>query len=61
MTLNEAAAQAGTTPDNLRGAIHRGTLGATNRGRDWDVSQRALDRYIRERLGKKGRAAGRRP
>jgi len=45
MTLKEAAAQLGVTPDNLRGAIARGALKARKVGRDWQVSAREVERY----------------
>jgi len=45
MTLIEAAAMLGVTPDNLRGAIARGSLKATKVGRDWHVTDREVDRY----------------
>ena len=45
MTLKEAAAQLGTTPDNLRGAIARGALAATKIGRDWFVAAEEVRRY----------------
>lgn len=48
MTLIEAAARLGTTPDNLRGAIKRGILKATKRGRDWFVDAAEVERYARE-------------
>jgi excisionase family DNA binding protein len=48
MTLIEAAALLGVTPDNLRGAIARGTLKAAKYGRDWIVSQKEVERYARE-------------
>ena len=48
MTLTEAAASLGTTPDNLRGAIHRGSLKAVKHGRDWWVEAREVERYRRE-------------
>jgi excisionase family DNA binding protein len=48
MSLLEAAAYAGVTPDALRGAIRRGRLRATKRGRDWEVRRHALDAYIVE-------------
>lgn len=46
LTLVEAAAVIGTSPDNLRGRIKGGTLRATKRGRDWFVAQAEVDRYI---------------
>lgn len=45
MTLREAAELLGVRPDTLRQAVHRGTLRATKRGRDWTVSSRELARY----------------
>lgn len=50
MTLTEAAELLGVTPDNLRGAIQRGTLRATKIGRDWHVDQWAVDLYRRQHL-----------
>lgn len=48
MTLKEAAELLGVTPDNLRGAIKRGSLKATKHGRDWWVSAKEVERYQRE-------------
>ena len=48
MTLKEAAAALGVTPDNLRGAICRGTLKAKKLGRDWIVTPREVERYRAE-------------
>jgi len=48
MTLREAGAILGVTPDNLRGAIARGTLRARKVGRDWSVSRSEVERYARE-------------
>ncbi len=45
MTLKEAAALLGVTPDNLRGAIARRSLNAKKLGRDWIVSPREVERY----------------
>jgi excisionase family DNA binding protein len=45
VTLIEAAALIGTTPDNLRGAIKRGSLKATKVGRDWHVESKEVQRY----------------
>lgn len=50
MTLIEAAGRLGTTPDNLRGAIKRGSLKATKRGRDWVVESWAVELYRRNHL-----------
>jgi len=48
MTLKEAAALLGVTPDNLRGAIARGTLKAQKLGRDWFVKPKEVERYRAE-------------
>jgi excisionase family DNA binding protein len=48
MTLKEAAALLGVTPDNLRGAIKRGALRAEKHGRDWWVTDAEVERYRRE-------------
>lgn len=48
VTLKAAAEQLGVTPDNLRGAIARGSLKAEKFGRDWFVDQREVDRYARD-------------
>jgi len=54
LSLIEAAAMLGVTPDNLRGAIKRGVLKATKHGRDWWVSVGEVERYRREnRRGKR--------
>lgn len=48
MTLKEAAEIIGTTPDNLRGAIARGSLKADKHGRDWWVDPKEVERYRKE-------------
>lgn len=49
MTLKEAAVILRTSPDNLRGAIARGSLRATKLGsRDWFVDAAEVQRYARE-------------
>ena len=55
MTLKEAAALLGVTPDNLRGAIARGSLRAKKLGRDWAVTAREVERYRSDNLGRRGR------
>ena len=45
MTLREAAAILGITPDSLRQAIARGSLKASKRGRDWWVTRKAIEEY----------------
>lgn len=54
MTLIEAAAILGTSPDNLRGAIARGSLKAEKRGRDWWVTPAEVERYGRQNRRGKG-------
>ena len=48
VTLKEAAALLGTTPDNLRGAIRRGSLSATKPARDWMVTEQEVEKYRKE-------------
>jgi excisionase family DNA binding protein len=48
VTLKEAAASLGTTPDNLRGAIARGAMKAQKMGRDWFVTPKEVERYRQE-------------
>jgi excisionase family DNA binding protein len=50
VTLKEAAELLGVTPDNLRGAIARGSLQATKVGRDWNVEPWAVEVYRRGHL-----------
>jgi excisionase family DNA binding protein len=58
MTLIEAAALLGVTPDNLRGAIARGTLKAEKHGRDWWVTPAEVERYqSQNKRGKRPRVA----
>lgn len=45
MTLKEAADSLGTTPDNLRQAIARGSLKAKKLGRDWIVTPAEVEKY----------------
>lgn len=55
MTLTEAAAQLGVTPDTLRQQIAAGKLKARKAGRDWTVTPREVERYRVESLGRVGR------
>jgi len=63
VTLREAAARLGITPDTLRAQIRRERLQATKLGRDWLVEESEVARYGRTSLGRSGRpsraAAGR--
>jgi excisionase family DNA binding protein len=45
MTLIEAAAIIGVTPDTLRQQIANGKLRASKLGRDWWVTRREVERY----------------
>jgi excisionase family DNA binding protein len=58
VTLKEAAERLAVTPDNLRGAIARGSLRAVKHGRDWWVTEAEIERYQREQLGQPGRKPG---
>lgn len=55
MTLVEAAASLGITPDSLRQAIARGSLRGRKVGNTWTVTPREIERYRAESLGKRGR------
>jgi len=55
MTLKQAAARMGVTPDTLRQQIHTGALRATKHGSIWWVTEGAVRRYEEEHLGKPGR------
>jgi excisionase family DNA binding protein len=48
MTLREAAESLGTSPDNLRGALARGTLRGIKPGRDWLLFAAEVERYRAE-------------
>ena len=48
MTLIQAAAELGLTPDTLRQQIHAGVLRAQKVGRDWQVTRSEVERYRRE-------------
>jgi len=58
VTLREAAERLGVSPDNLRGAIARGSLRAVKHGRDWWVTEAEVQRYASENLGQLGRRPG---
>lgn len=49
LTLNEAAVLLGLSPTTLRVQIRNGRLAAMKRGRDWTVSERAVEKYRAER------------
>ncbi len=54
MTLREAAAILGVTPDALRMAIKAGTFHPVKRGRDWWVTPGEVARYARVRRRRPG-------
>lgn len=53
MTLTEAAALLGLSPDTLRSQVRHGALRATKKGRDWHVTPAEVERYRRESLGRR--------
>jgi excisionase family DNA binding protein len=53
MTLNEAAALLGLSPDTLRVQIHKKRLRAKKVGPVWTVTPGEVERYRRESLGKR--------
>lgn len=55
LTLAEAAARLGLSPSTLRGQIGKGRLRARLIGKTWTVSEREVERYRAESLGKIGR------
>ena len=69
MTLSQAAGLIGTSPDNLRGAIHRGTLTASpDSPRDLNgrilvhlIEPEEVERYRNEVAGKFGRKPNTKP
>jgi excisionase family DNA binding protein len=48
VTLTEAAAILGVTPDTLRQQIANGKLRARKVGRDWTVTPKEVERYRKE-------------
>ncbi len=52
MTLKEAAAELGITPDTLRQQIHAGRFPATKVGRDWHVTRDEVERYAERRMSR---------
>jgi len=49
MTLTEIESKYGHKAETLRQAIHRGTLKASKRGRDWWVTEKQLKQWKGER------------
>ncbi len=48
-SINTAAARLDCHPETLRRIIRRGELAATKIGRDWRVSERAMQEYLDKR------------
>lgn len=55
LTLTEAAARLGVAASTLRHQVHNGRLRARLVGKTWTVSEREVERYRAESLGKVGR------
>jgi excisionase family DNA binding protein len=55
MTVGEAAQLLGVSPATIRQQIRNGSLLATKRGRDWDISADEVRRYATVSRGKPGR------
>ena len=59
LTLAEAGDRLGLSPSTLRKQVHNGKLRATMVGKTWTVTERELERYRVESLGRVGRHAAR--
>ena len=55
MTVTEASRRLGLAEGSVRQSIARGRLRATKRGRDWWITESALEAYRDASLGKPGR------
>lgn len=53
LTLTEAAARLGLAASTLRNQVHNGRLRARLIGKTWVVSEREVERYRAESLGKR--------
>ena len=56
LTLAEAAARLGLSPSTLRVQVGKGKLRARLVGKTWTVSEREVERYRAESLGKRRHA-----
>jgi excisionase family DNA binding protein len=54
-TLTEAAALLGVAASSLRNQIHNGRLRGRLIGKTWTVSEREIERYRADSLGRPGR------
>ena len=59
LTLAEAGDRLGLSASTLRNQVHAGRLRATLIGKTWTVTEREVERYRAESLGKPGRHATR--
>lgn len=57
LTLAQAASRLGVSPSTLRGQIGKGKLRGRLVGKTWTVTEREVERYRAESLGKVGRHA----
>jgi excisionase family DNA binding protein len=57
LTLAEAAARLGLSPSTLRQQIHNGRLRGRLVGKTWTVTEREVERYRAESVGRPGRHA----
>ncbi len=57
LTLAEAAVRLGRSPSTLRNQVKAGRLRARLVGKTWTITERELERYRAESLGKPGRHA----
>ena len=53
LTLAQAASRLGVSPSTLRGQVSKGKLKARLVGKTWTVSEREVERYRAESLGKR--------
>jgi excisionase family DNA binding protein len=53
LTLAQAAVRLGLSPSTLRGQISKGKLRGRLIGKTWTVSEREVERYRAESLGKR--------
>lgn len=55
LTLAEAGEQLGISASTLRQQIHAGRLSGTLYGKTWTVTEKEVERYRRDSLGRIGR------
>ena len=55
LTLAEAGTRLGLSPSTLRNQVKAGRLRGTLYGKTWTVTEREVERYRAESLGKPGR------